>query len=658
MLPARAGHMEPGLGRERYRFGIFDFDVAALELRKKGHVVKVRPQALKLLALILARPGDLVSRDEIRQALWGGDTFVDFDQGVNHCIKQLRFALGDDAESPRYVETLPRRGYRFIAPVEAVADDRPGRSGTDIAQAVEREPPVDPTGPPAAPLPTEGHRGRRAVYLMGSGIAVIAVAFLIGQSGRRPAEARPDAPVVLEVARFASSPDPAVGLGLAHEIARRLGSQHAVSVRPVRVPGSSPDAASGSGEGGVGSRLLVEGEIQQTDDVIAVSARLMDARAGTVTWSQRFTVRADELFSVEDVIAERVVGALRLRIAAPEQERLRRRYTSNAPAYEQYLRGRASMVEYTPDGTRRATAAFEQALKEDPGFTLARAGLAAAYADMYLRFAPAGDPDRWAERAEAEARAALDLDPDLAEAHLARAAVARKREFDWETAIAASRRALVLNPSLDQAHFFIAAAYYHLGYMEESLLEMERGRRLDGPDVVEPLRIEALVALFSGRFAPAVAQLEEVSRRSSQPIGDTYLALAHYYTGNADRAQRMLESLASHASASTAARAGAALAGVLAARGEAHAARRRVADVLAREYRDHHVAYGLGAAYAQLGDAPRAVQWLRTSTDTGFPCVIWFERDPLLDPLRRAAPFAELLAHAKRLRDASRGQAP
>src|ERR1700752_4460460 len=109
--------MSGGSMGARYSFGVFEFDAATLELRKRGLLVRVRPQSLKLLALILSRAGELVLRDEIRDALWGGDTFVDFAQGVNHCIKQLRVALGDDADSPRFVETLPRRGYRFIAPV-------------------------------------------------------------------------------------------------------------------------------------------------------------------------------------------------------------------------------------------------------------------------------------------------------------------------------------------------------------------------------------------------------------------------------------------------------------------------------------------------------------------------------------------------------------
>jgi hypothetical protein len=138
---------------------------------------------------------------------------------------------------------------------------------------------------------------------------------------------------------------------------------------------------------------------------------------------------------------------------------------------------------------------------------------------------------------------------------------------------------------------------------------------------------------------------------SSQPIGDTYLALAFFYTGDVDRARDMLHALAAHPSASTASRAGAALAGVLAAGGDGAAARRHIRDVLAREYRDHHVAYSVGAAYAQLGDGEQSLQWLRTAADTGFPCVLWFERDPLLSPIRETPGFADLLGHARRVRE-------
>ena len=612
---------------------------------KNGRRVRLRPQSLTLLALLAARPGELVLRADIEAALWGGDTFVDFEQGVNHCIKQIREALGDSAESPRFVETIPRRGYRFISEVEIV------EPAVAIAPPLA-EPPPPPPSPELVPaavarsVPSDPRWQRL-------GVAAVLGAVVFGGGAYAAWTVRgtaTGAPPTLIVRPFSTrGSDARLGVGLADVISARLSSQR-IAVRS----GSERSSTEGSDGGGVASDTFsLNGEVSQAGPEMVVSARLTDVATGATTWSEQFRVRTDELFSVEDVVAERVVVALSLRRAAGEQARLRRRYTSNAAAYEAYLHGRAATVTYTPAGTREAISAFQLALQRDPAYALARAGLAMACADMYLRFAPASEVDEWGTCAETSARTALEADPDLAEAHLARAAVARKREFDWAAAVTESRRALILNPNLDQAHFFAAAAYYHLGYMEEAAIQLERGRQLHGQDVVEPVRIEALVALFSGNFAPARVRLEEVSRRSSQAIGDTYLALAYYYTGSIDRGKAMLESLAATSSASTAARAGAALAAVRAAQGDEAGARAALDRVLASPYRDHHVAYGLGTAYAQLADDRTAVHWLTTAADTGFPCVPWFERDPLLDSLRRKPLFAEVLERVKTQRDAA-----
>ena len=617
------------------RFGVFEFDAQTLELRKNGRLLSVRPQALTLLSLLLERHGDLVSREDIQSALWQGDTFVDFDQGVNHAIRELRAALGDAADSPRFVQTLPRRGYRFIAPVERPAADTSTRPTPDVALP---SPPITPAG--KMPQSTASRQSR----FLWPAIAVAAAlaATLITSIWLRPSAVAELNPATLGVRPFSSPTDPVLGIGLANAISARLGGQQSVLVR-----------STDSGEAR-GVTHVLDGEIVTAGAAITVLARLQDVTDRRTVWSERIVVRTDQLFSVEDAIAERVVSALRLRLAAAEQDRLRRRYTSNSEAYLEYLHGRAALAKYTPESTMAAVGAFDRALERDASYALARAGLAMACADMYLRFAAANEVERWGERAEREARMALALDPDLAEAHLARAAVARKREFDWNATITAGRRALVLNPNLEQARFFVAAAFYHNGYMEEALSEMEKGRSVHGVDVIEPIRIEALVALFSGSFAPARARLEEVSRLSSQAIGDTYLALAYYYSGSVDRGRAMLESLVGHRSASTAARAGAALAGVLAAQGELAAARTHVDRVVKGEYRDHHVAYSLGTAFAQLGDIQESHKWLRTAADTGFPCLPWFERDPLLEPLRRLPEFATLLEYVRGRRDSSR----
>jgi DNA-binding winged helix-turn-helix (wHTH) protein/TolB-like protein len=636
-----------------WRFGVFEFDAETLELRKSGRSVRARPQSLKLLTLLLARPGELVQRAEIQHGLWGTETFVDHEQGVNHCIRELRAALGDDAESPRYIETLARRGYRFIAPVERIPDAEPVPSASSLPPPMAG---VEPLRSPAATT-VPGHPRRAWLRAMALGTLVAIAAGVVYFTRSTPVDLAPMSSIA--VLPFRSTPsDSALGIGLANAISRRLGGQQVVAIRAARAGQGEAEEYAEAALANSGATFVLTGEITRSGSDITVLARLARAGERGGLWSDQFRVRSDELFSVEDVIAERVVAALGLRLAAAEQQRLRRRYTNNTNAYQDYLHGRAALVRYTPEGTLDAVAAFERALQRDPDYALARAGLAMACADMCLRFASGADVDRWAERAEAAARAALDLDPDLAEAHLARAAVARKREFDWNATMTASRRALLLNPSLDQARFFMAAAYYHLGYMEEAIIEMEKGRALRGGDVVEPTRIEALVALFSGNFAPALAHLEQVSRLSSQAIGDTYLALAAYYSGSRERGRSMLEELSAHPSTSTAMRSGAALAGILAAQGQTAAARTQLDRVLAGRYRDHHVAYSIGVAYAQLGDAHQATQWLRTAADTGFPCLPWFERDPLLEPARRQAQFAELLQYVRARRDSALSTAP
>lgn len=643
------------------RFGLFEFNARSLELWKNGRPVSLRPQALKLLALLVAQPGEVVLREDIQRALWSDDTFVDFEQGVNHAVRELRASLGDAAESPRFIQTLPRRGYRFLAtvqpaaPAAVVTESVPPLPKTPGEQAADVDSPDGSLGLPPVPPIVEGESSTSAARLSGwalAALSLLVVAIVIGVSLTwRATEAGeggvPSRPLVLAVRQFVTpAGDTITGVGLAHAIAARL-----AGLSNVRVHADDVGGQTAVGEAGATPTHVLSGEVKRHGQDVAVVAEFRTAE--DTLWVESFRVQSEQLFDVESVIAERVVDTLRLRLAAGQQERLRRRYTSDAKAYQDYLRGRAALVAYTPDGARRAVQAFEAALSRDPSYALASAGLAMAAADMYLRFAPPPDVESWGARAERHAREALERDADLAEAHLARAAVARKREFDWNTTIEASRRALVLNPSLDQAHLFSAAAYYHLGFMNEARIALDKGRRLHGPDVVEPLRIEALIALFSGDFAPARARLEEVSQRSSQAIGDTYLALAYYYSGSAERGRTMLETLSGASSASTAARAGVALAGVLAAQGDTAGARARLDRVSQLAYRDHHVAYGFGAAYAQLGEMENAAHWLRIAADTGFPCLPFFERDPLLDPLRSRPEFAQLLSLVRARREAA-----
>jgi DNA-binding SARP family transcriptional activator len=307
-----------------------------------------------------------------------------------------------------------------------------------------------------------------------------------------------------------------------------------------------------------------------------------------------------------------------------------------------YAVGHAHLVHHREADIREAIAAFDSAVSLDRRFARAHAGLAIAAAEMHLRFAPVDEAPAWGQRALKEAQLALALDSTLAEAHEALAAVHRKSEFDWEGTIAESRRAIQLDPSGPQPWFYMAGALYHLGLLPEADRAVHMG--LDAQpsaDRTEALRTLGTVAIAAGRYSEAAALLQEVQRLSDRPVSDTHLAAAYFYSGERDRAERLLQPLLSSRSASAATRAQASLASFAASRGDQVRAR----DLLARAERgmvDHHVAYSIGVAYAQLGDAASAVRWLRTAWETGFRCYPWYTRDPLLTPLRKDIDYRNL----------------
>ena len=301
---------------DRWRFGVFEFDGHTLELTRNGRSVSVRPQPLKLLARLLARPGELVSREELQTALWGGETFVDFEQGVNHAIRELRAALGDAAESPRFIQTLPRRGYRFIPPVEriAYAEAQPVPRVVEpamVAVTASAQAVVADTAPAlAATVHVLGVSNRRRLIWAATASVVVVLTGAL-YLGLRPTESAGQY-ATLAVRPFSAPADPALGVGIANAISARLGGQQMLSVRSF-----SSQSGAGTSESDhdssawpPGATHALDGEITMAGPQVTALARLRD-KAGTTLWSEQIQVRSDELFSLEDVIAERVVAALR-----------------------------------------------------------------------------------------------------------------------------------------------------------------------------------------------------------------------------------------------------------------------------------------------------------------------------------------------------------
>jgi len=499
-------------------------------------------------------------------------------------------------------------------------------------------------------LPPDGFKapGSRLWLWIGCAAAVLLVAAGVWLR-RRPPVTAAGAPIGLAVLPFqalgVAADSGVLTIGVPDAIITRLASVHQLRVRPttavLKFDGSALDPQA------VGRELAVSyvltGTVQAAAERLRVSVQLLRAGDGTALWGAHYDLARQDLLILQDSIAERVSGALALRMTAEEQARVYRRYTAQPAAYEAYLSGRAQLARMSEAGTRAAIDEFTRALALDPRYALARAGLAMASADMHLRFASGPELAQWGARAEQEAARALELDPALAEAHLARAAVARKTDFNWVVTLDESARTLELNPNLDLARYFRAAAFYHLGLFDAARGELAQALHGDPQNRAEDLRTAGVVAFLQGQNGEAVRNLEDARHVSSAAYADSYLSQAYFYAGDTARSLELLDSLRQLPSAPAAARASAMLASVVAFRGDRPRAERLIREVIDIGYMDHHVAYSLGAAYAQLGRFDNAREWLERSVAGGFPCYPWFARDTLLAPFRHDSSAREFM---------------
>jgi adenylate cyclase len=364
---------------------------------------------------------------------------------------------------------------------------------------------------------------------------------------------------------------------------------------------------------------------------------LFRAEDGAAIPTRSSTRPSSDLLRLQDEIARAIVDALPVQMTTQDRARVEAQSTQNPEAYAAYLRGRAELAPNKPSNTQAAVAHFQDAVDRDANFVLAYAGLAMASARLGLYFAEEGEVRAWQKRARDAANRAFQLDPELAQSHEALAAVVRSTDFDWKNVITVASRALDRNPTLDQSHAFVAAAFMHLGLLDRASSEARRAMELNEANVEEPLRIQGAAAMYGGRYDEALALFQQASKASNEPV-EWYVAYASYYTGRTQEAEDMLRQIRGK-SARTQRRAQATLASFLAKRGEAAEAKKLIDAIVAGSYMDHHVAYSLGAAYAQLDMPDEALRWLSKSQKDGFECYPWFDRDPLLAKLKKQPAF-------------------
>src|SRR5271163_3656097 len=565
----------------RVRFDAFEVDMRSGEVRKHGIRLKLHGQPFQVLSLLLEHQGDVVTREEPRQKLWPGDTFVDFDNGLNSAVKKLRDALCDSAEEPRYVETLPRRGYRFIAQVQngdlstrvapidslAVIPLRPN----PIEQSLSAERPADGE---VYLRPTATSRARLWLALGGvAALALIAVSYVMfrGHTGHA-SQTKIRSLAVLPLSNLSGDPTQEyLADEMTEELCGRLARIHDLRVisrtSAMRFKGtklSVPEIART-----LGVDALVEGSVIRQGNRIRVHAQLIRASTDEHLWADEYDGELGDVLAVESEVAQSIARRVEVKVTGEERARLVMAHHVSPEVYESYLKAENEFSKSSSQTElEQSIAYFEVTIGKDPNFAPAYVGLAKAYERLgsVLGGAP---PKETHPKMMSAARKAIELDPDLAAPHVLLASVYQK-QWQWSDAEAEFKRALELNSNDAGAYVGYAKWLMCQGRTDEALAWAQRARDLDplgaaGDLLGFPGITKGWILFHARRYDEAIKEL-----RSDDP-DHRYLGMALIANGQPDEAITVLEKALSRSPDRSPA-----VMGVL-VRAYAHAGRRREA---------------------------------------------------------------------------------
>ena len=613
------------------RFGVFEVDLQQAELRKSGIRIKLQEQPFQILNMLLERPGQMVSREELRRRLWPADTFVDFDHGLNASIGKLREALGDRSDSPRYIETLHRRGYRFIAPVAGARSLTPEQNEPLPALAA-----------------TRGMSKNLARWQKWAVIAACIAAIGLAAGGtwhlRSGRSARIDSIAVLPFTNGGGDANTDyLSDGITESLIDSLARVPQLKVKSrtsvFRYKGKDVDLHKVGNDLGVSA--LVSGRVTPRGDNIEVSAELTDVQDSTVIWGQHYSGKSIDIISVQQQITADIAEKLRSKLSVSEKQQVTKQGTQNPEAYELYLKGRYSWNKRTPADIETAISYFNQAIVKDPGYALAYSGLADAYSVL-----PSwnGSPSESYPKSNAAARRALELDATLAHPH----AVLGYNEmvYDWNFAggEAEFKKAFELDPNDATAHQWYGMVIGYLGGREqEALTEVNRAHQLDPLSPIISYQI-GYVHILARRYDEAIVVCKKLAAENPT-FAPAHECLAHACWGKGMypqvieewRAYGQLSGDRNESDFASAAEQGFRSAGWKGALTKGAESRQT------QHKTGYSYAYDIATLYANLGDKERAFRWLNAAYQVHEWRLMFVNTVFLFDPIRSDQRFAELV---------------
>lgn len=639
-----------------YEFGPFRLDAEQFSLVRDGQNIPLTPKVFETLLFLVENSGRVVSKDEIYKWVWE-DAFVE-ESNLSKNIHILRKVLSNGNAEESYIETIPKRGYRFVAPVSAVKSDFNGDEPKSIAYIGT----ADKAGVAGTASVSEqprsraehfttkiSHRKRAAMIVLG--------VFLVGAVGVGLywfrfyfVEQQPQITslAVLPLKSLDSS-DNALGFGIADAVIRSISRTGEMTVRPTssvrHYLTDDTDAITAAKQLSVDA--VLEGTVQRVGDRLRIGVNLLKDD-GTSLWTDSFDTQMTDVFAVQDTISQQVASRLRVHLNSAKQARLSKRSTSNPIAYEYYTKGIYSydQRDYGPAAKVQNDATielFKKAIEADPNYALAYAGLADAYAFQGMFIVP-GEQDNWIPLAKDAINRADAIDPQLPETHLARSQVLFSDSLGYQAA-AAIREVLAaqqLDPNI--GHHALGGLYNHIGL--EDLAEREFGRAFE-IDPTSKILASDYVSYYSLLHRPDenfTAQQKYLPDEPVSPLyymmkGDLEMAKQRIDEDAAKNKNRPNRFFTSY---------------LLALKGEKKDSEELLAKVMSelpesvsRGTAYHHLTYDVACIYAINGNIPESMKWLRDSAGRGNPSYSMFARDPFLDKIRQSPEFIEFMAELK-----------
>ena len=648
---------QPTLSASSVRFGVYEFDLRSGELRKHGIRIKLQEQPCQILAILLEHRGEMVTREELQRRLWPSDTFVDFDHSLNTAVMRLREVLADSSENPRFIETLPRRGYRFVAPVEEspASLNETTQTQTGAAGVSQSIPATDPrlrTPSPGLPTKAAYGVGRLSRPMAVSGAVFVLGIVLAGGLGarylRKPSvvttpRTQITSLVVLPFENLSADKDQAYFAdGMTDELIA-----HLAKIRSLRII-SRTSSMEYKGTHKTLSQIardlnvdaVVEGTVLRSGDRVRITAELVQVATDRHLWAESYESQLGDILTLQSHVASAIVNEIRIKLTPEDQVRLASTRPVSTQSYDNYLKGRYYWNKRSQEGLTKAINYFQAAVEKDPHYALAYAGLADCYSIIGSAIVGTVPATEVAPKARAAALKSLELDNTLAEAHTSLATVRFNYDWDWNSAASGFRRAVELNPSYATAYQRNSLYLMSMGRTSESIEEMNRAHDLD------PLSISTNFSLgwrlyMAREYDQAIEQLRNTIDM------DPDFVLPHLVLGQAyeqkkayDQAITELRRAADISQNSPPAIA--ALARTYAVSGRTADARNLLDQLMMQSKKQYVSPFYVAIVYAGLGENDKAMAWLEKAYGDRSNAIVFLKVDPQLDTLRASPQFHEL----------------